>query len=151
MIDYQTFHQIRHLREQERLTAAQIARQLDLHPQTVAQWLARPKYERRPQPKRKSKLDPFKATVARLLAQHPFTAQQLFQRLREAGYAGGYTRLTDYVRLVRPAPGPAFLTLQFAPGQCAQVDWGSAGWLPVGATRRRLSCFVMVLCYSRRM
>jgi transposase len=89
--------------------------------------------------------------VARLLAQHPFTAQQLFQRLREAGYAGGYTRLTDYVRLVRPAPGPAFLTLQFAPGQCAQVDWGSAGWLPVGATRRRLSFFVMVLCYSRRM
>jgi hypothetical protein len=31
------------------------------------------------------------------------------------------------------------------------VDWGSAGWLRVGATRRRLSFFVMVLCYSRRM
>lgn len=151
MIDYQTFHQIRHLHEQERLSAAQIARQLNRHPQTVAKWLARPKYERRPQPQRKSKLDPFKSTVARLLAQHPFTAQQLFQRLREAGYAGGYTILTDYVRHVRPASGPAFLTLQFAPGQCAQVDWGSADWLRVGATRRRLSFFVMVLCYSRRM
>ena len=42
MIDYQTFHQIRHLHEQEHLTAAQIARQLDLHPQTVAKWMARP-------------------------------------------------------------------------------------------------------------
>jgi transposase len=151
MIDYQTFHHLRHLHEQERLTAAQIARQLDLHPQTVAKWMARPKYERRAQPKRKSKLDPFKSTVARLLAQHPFSAQQLFQRLREGGYAGGYTILADYVRLVRPSPGPAFLTLQFAPGQCAQVDWGSAGWLRVGATRRRLSFFVMVLCFSRRM
>jgi len=31
------------------------------------------------------------------------------------------------------------------------VDWGSAGFLQVGGTRRRLSFFVMVLCYSRRM
>jgi hypothetical protein len=31
------------------------------------------------------------------------------------------------------------------------VDWGSAGFLPVGSTRRRLSFFVMVLCYSRRL
>jgi hypothetical protein len=103
------------------------------------------------QPRRPSKLEPFKSTVARLLAQHPFTAQQVFQRLREGGYAGGYTILADHVRQVRPAHGPAFLTLQFAPGQCAQVDWGSAGWLRVGATRRRLSFFVMVLCYSRRL
>jgi IS30 family transposase len=51
MIDYQTFHQIRHLHDQERLTAAQIARQLDLHPQTVAKWMARPKYQRRAQPR----------------------------------------------------------------------------------------------------
>jgi transposase len=151
MIDYQTFHQIRQLHEQEHLRAAQIARQLNLHPQTVVKWMARPKYQRRAQPPRKSKLDPFKSTVARLLAQHPYSAQQLFQRLREAGYAGGYSILTDHVRQVRPVHGPAFLTLQFAPGQCAQVDWGSAGWLRVGASRRRLSFFVMVLCYSRRM
>ena len=30
-------------------------------------------------------------------------------------------------------------------------DRGSAGFLPVGGTRRRLSFFVMVLCYSRQM
>lgn len=50
---------------------------------------------------------------------------------------------------MRPPRQPAFLNLHFAPGQCAQVDWGSAGFLPVGSTRRRLSFFVMVLCYSR--
>ena len=41
------------------------------------------------------------------------------------------------------------LTLAFAPGECAQVDWGCAGSMAVGSTRRRLSFFVMVLCYSR--
>jgi hypothetical protein len=53
------------------------------------------------------------------------------------------------VRSVRPRPAPAFLTLSFAPGECAQVDWGSYGTVPVGQTRRKLSFFVMVLCYCR--
>ena len=52
--------------------------------------------------------------------------------------------------MVRPRRSPAFLTLHFAPGECAQVDWGSAGTIRVGTTRRALSFFVMVLCYSRR-
>jgi hypothetical protein len=39
--------------------------------------------------------------------------------------------------------------LDFAAGECAQVDWGQSGSIPVGSTRRRLSFFVMVLCYSR--
>jgi hypothetical protein len=43
------------------------------------------------------------------------------------------------------------LTLAFAPGECAQVDWGSYGSVAVGNTRRRLSFFVMVLCYSRML
>lgn len=38
MIDYQTFCQIRHLRDEAHLTIAQIARQLNLHRQTVSQW-----------------------------------------------------------------------------------------------------------------
>jgi transposase len=152
MIDYHTFHQIRQLCDVEQLSAAQIARRLNLHPQTVYQWRDRPKYQRRAAVvKRKSKLDPFKPTVVRLLAQHPYSAQQLFQRLQDSGYTGGYSILKHFVRQVRPTAEPAFLTLQFAPGQSAQVDWGSAGWLRVGTTRRRLSFFVMVFCYSRRM
>jgi hypothetical protein len=74
-----------------------------------------------------------------LLATFAFSTQQLLQRLREKGYTGGYSILKEYVRTVRPTSPPAFLALQFAPGQCAQVDWGSAGFLPVGHTRRRLS------------
>src|SRR6185369_10778875 len=48
-------------------------------------------------------------------------------------------------------PSPAFLTLAFAPGECAQVDWGEWGSLKVGSCRRRLSFFVIVLCYSRKL
>ncbi len=45
---------------------------------------------------------------------------------------------------------PAFLTLSFEPGECARVDRGEYGTVNVGNTRRKLSFFVMVLCYSRR-
>ena len=38
-----------------------------------------------------------------------------------------------------------------APAEAAQVDWGEYGNIAAGSTRRRLSFFVMVLCYSRRM
>jgi transposase len=151
MIDYQTFHQIRQLCDQEHLSVPQIAAALHLDERTVSKWIDCKTFQPRTPAQRASKLDPHKGTVVRLLATHSFTAQQLLQRLREAGYTGGYTILKDYVRTVRPPRQPAFLTLHFAPGQCAQVDWGSAGFLPVGSTRRRLSFFIMVLCYSRRM
>jgi transposase len=75
----------------------------------------------------------------------------VFQRLREQGYGGGYTIVSDYVRQIRPRRPPAYLRLAFAPGECAQVDWGSYGTIAVGSTMRRLSFFVMVLCYSRLM
>lgn len=98
---------------------------------------------------RASRLDPFKGQVVRLLESHPYSAQQIYQRLVEAGFAGGYTIVKDYVRKVRPPRREAFLKLTFAPGECAQVDWGEYGSIAVGSTRRRLSFFVMVLCYSR--
>jgi transposase len=151
MIDYSTFHEIRRLRDQEHLSAAQIAAVLNLDERTVSKWLGVATYQPRKTGPRKSKLDPFKGTIVRLLGQHPYTAVQLLHRLKEAGYDGGYSILKAFVQQVRPTPTPAFLTLHFAPGQSAQVDWGDAGFLPVGHTRRRLSFFVMVLGYSRRL
>jgi transposase len=43
------------------------------------------------------------------------------------------------------------ITESFALGEAAQVDWGVCGTIGVGDTRRQLSFFVMVLCYSRLM
>jgi transposase len=100
---------------------------------------------------RGSVLDPFKPRVTRLLDTYPYSAQQIFQRLREEGYGGGITILRDYVRRIRPPKRPVYLKLHFAAGECAQVDWGSFGSVVVGNTRRRLSFFVMVLAYSRRL
>jgi transposase len=98
----------------------------------------------------KANSTPTKSSFSAGTERHSYTATQIFQRLRaEEGYTGGFTILTDYVRTVRRVRAPAFLTLAFAPGECAQVDWGCAGSMVVGSTRRRLSFFVMVLCYSR--
>ena len=71
--------------------------------------------------------------------------------MREQGFAGGYSLVKTYVRTVRPQRQPALLTLAFAPGECAQVDWGSCGSVQVGQTTRRLSVFGLVLCSSRLM
>ena len=154
MIDDQTFCQIRQLRDDQHLHLTQIARQLGLHRQTVAHWAGRPRYARRraaPATRRASKLDAFKPAIQRLLATHAYSAAQLFTRLREQGYTGRYSILKTYVRQVRPPRAAACLTLHFAPGQCAQVDWGSWGSIRVGNTRRRLSFFALVLCHSRQL
>ena len=131
MIDYETYCKIKDCHERQRLTLAQTARALGLHADTVAKWAHRTQYR----------------------ARHsvPFSAQQIYQRLREEGFDGGFTIVKDYVRKVRPARREAFLKLSFAPGECAQVDWGEFGSIGVGSTRRRLSFFVMVLCHSRLM
>lgn len=151
MIDYQTFCQIRELHQRQGLNVEQIAQALELHRHTVTKWLAEPHYRPARQASRASKLDPYKGDIVRWLEAHPLSAVQVLQRLREQGYEGGYSIVKDYVRKIRPRRRPAFLRLAFAPGECAQVDWGSYGTMAVGATRRRLSFFVMVLCYSRLM
>ena len=153
MIDYPTFCQIRQMRDQDKLGVGQIARALSLERATVRKWIGRPRYERRKSAAkpRGSKLDTYKGIIVRLLNTYPYSGTQLFNRLREQGYKGGYSILKVYVRAVRPPRSPAYLTLHFAPGQCAQVDWGSAGWVRVGHTRRRLSFFAMVLCHSRQL
>jgi transposase len=152
MIDYPTYCAIHDHHTQRGLNAAQIAEALDLDARTVTAWLAEPRYRLRLSRPRTSKLDPHKATIRRWLEAHRYSAQQIFQRLcAEEDYRGGISILKDYVRAVRPPRTPAFLTLSFAPGECAQVDWGSWEAVPVGETRRRLSLFVMVLCYSRML
>ena len=151
MIDYATFCRIHALAEQEGLSIAQIARELSLHPQTVSHWLKQPSFTGRKPARRASRLDPYKPMIVRLLNQHDYSAVQILQRLRQSGYEGGSTILKDFVRKVRPPKKTAYLTLSFESGDCAQVDWAHAGAVNVGSTRRRLSFFSMVLCYSRML
>lgn len=149
MIDYETFCKIQDYHNQRGLKVEQIAQALGLDRRTVAKWIAEPRFRPRQCTARASKLDPYKSQVRQWLEAHPYSAQQVFQRLHEDGFEGGYTIVKDSVRIVRPRRAPAFLTRLFAPGECAQVDWGSYGTVAVGETRRKRSLFVMVLCYSR--
>jgi transposase len=151
MIDYQQFCQIKDLHHREGLHPSQIAQSMALDPRTVAYWLAQERFRPRKPSPRPSKLDPFKPQIVQMLERYPYSAAQVLQRLREQGFDGGYSIVKAYVRKVRPTRQPAFLKLAFAPGECAQVDWGSFGSVRVGQTTRRLSFFVMVLCYSRLM
>ena len=148
MTSYAIYCQIRALHQEQKLSAPQIAARLQLNKKTVRHWLQHD-YRQERRPRRGSKLDPYKEQVKGWLEQHDFSAQQIAQKLRQEGADVGYTIVRQYVRLVRPKAPKAFLTLNFQPGECLQVDWGSWGFIPIGATRRRLSFFVAVLCYSR--
>jgi transposase len=149
MIDYETYCKIHDHRTRQGLSIVQTAQALGLHPETVSKWSHIEQYRRPPQPKRGSRLDPYKGQIVRWLDTHPYSAQQIFQRLREAGFPGGVSIVKDYVRQIRPPKQKAFLKLSFAAGEAAQVDWGEYGTIAVGGTRRKLSFFLMVLCYSR--
>jgi transposase len=151
MITYEQFCHLKQLQTQQGLKPPQIAEVLELDVRTVAKWVAEDHYRPRHESQRPSKLDPFKQDIVRLLERYPYSAIQIFHRISEQGFDGGYSIVKRYVRKVRPRRPPAFLTLAFAPGECAQVDWGSFGSIPVGSTRRRLSFFAMVLCYSRML
>ncbi|MEI7538891.1 MAG: hypothetical protein WCJ76_16860, partial [Comamonadaceae bacterium] len=151
MIDYDTFCRIKQLSEKEKLNVSQIAAELGLDWRTTAFWIKQERFQERVAPARPSQLDPFKDQIQRLLEKYPYSAAQILLRLREQDYKGGYTIIKDYVRKVRPPRRAAYLTLSFAPGECAQVDWGSFGTVACGQTMRKLHFFVMVLCYSRLM
>ena len=102
MIDYELYCKIRDYHENRGLTIAQIARELHLNERTVTKWLHADKYRQREIVPRPSKLDPFKPQIIRWLESHPYTATQVFLRLRDSGYSGGITIVKDYVHKIRP-------------------------------------------------
>ena len=102
---------------------------------------------------RTSILDPYKPFICDTLEQYPrLRATRLLEMIRGRGYRGSIYPVREYVRGVRPAPKTeAFFRLATLPGEQAQVDWAHFGTIRVGNTERALSCFVMVLSYSRAM
>jgi transposase len=106
VIDYETYAKIHDCRDRQGLTIIQIARTLGLNRKTITKWLVRPRYAPQQRHPRSSILDPFKSRVTRLLDTHPYSAQQIFQRLQEEGYRGGISVVRDYVRRIRPIKLP---------------------------------------------
>jgi transposase len=144
---------VRHFRDGH--SARKIARDLGVNRKSVALIIQRRSVSTQAQPaKRSSMLDVFAPQILELLTKDgTLPATVIMQRLREAGYLGGYTVLRAWLATHRPnstAPKrEAFLMLDFKPGECVQVDWGEFG--DAFGDGGKIHCFVMVMCYSRRL
>lgn len=99
---------------------------------------------------RYSVLDPFKDHIQRRLAKYDLTAMKLFAEVQVQGYRGSYPIVQRYVHQIRPPkPQPAFVRFETEPGQQGQVDWSPFGRINHLGQSRKLSCFALVLGYSR--
>ncbi|AEM77865.1 IS21 family transposase [Thermoanaerobacter wiegelii] len=109
--------------------------------------------ERKPRPKRGSKLDPYKDTIHEYINMGIFNCEVIYERIKEEGYTGGKTILRDYVRQFRPSKHiQAVCRYETKPGEQAQVDWGEYNYIDQETGEvRKLYLFVMVLGYSRAM
>jgi transposase len=74
------------------------------------------------------------------------TAQRIFERLVEEGYAGGYTQVREKVAQLRRVSGEVFVPLVHEPGT-AQVDVGEAA-VYAGGELRKAYFFVLALPHS---
>jgi len=128
-----------------------IVKELGLHHDTVELAIEPRRFVGRGHVRSAALLDPYREFVGQTLAQYPrLRATRLFDMLRERGYTGSVYAVRRYVRKVRPVPRhEAFFRLSVLAGEQAQVDWGSFGKIRVGRGERLLSCFVIVLAWSR--
>ena len=74
----------------------------------------------------------------------------LLRELRALGYRGAYSTLTEYLRPRRRGGQPeATMRFETAPGEQAQVDWGSLGYVGADGKKHRIWAFVMTMGWSR--
>ncbi len=145
--------EIRRLAEVERLSQRQIAERLGCCWRTVKKALRMPQppdETRRPQ--RGSILDPHKPKIDALIAKYPdLSAVRVLEEIRKGpeAYPGEISVVRSYLRQIRPLRQRVYQEVFYEPGQALQVDWGSCGYVLMGSTKRRVSVFVAVLCYSR--
>jgi transposase len=151
LIEESVWGAVRALRERG-LSKREIGRELDLDIKTVRKWL-RQKWEPQRRPGRGRGLDRWESFLRGRAPEVGFNAAVLCRELKAQGYEGSYPSLVRYLRPWRQKHRSAETsTVRFetAPGEQAQVDWGSA-WVWLGQQRVRVHVFTMVLGYSRRI
>ena len=150
------------MHHREKKSVREIVRATSLSRNTVRKYLRTPvaqppKYQRRAAA---TKLAPFIETIKMALladARRPRkerrTAKALLKQIAQAGYEGGYTQLTDFIRTWRAsqggvAVGKAFVPLTFELGEAFQFDWSDES-LVIGGLYRKRQVSHMKLCASR--
>jgi transposase len=142
--------EIRRLAEIEKLSGRAISRRLRCSRHLVAVALELDQPPVRQVARRATLLDPHKAKINALVARYPeLSAVRVREEIARDGYTGSAIVVRRYLRAIRPARGRVYQEVHYEPAQAMQVDWGECGRVQVGATTRRVSVFVAVLCYSR--
>ena len=128
-----------------------IAQELDVSRNTVRRYLKSPEAMRpRPRPPRGSRLDPYAEHIDRRMGEGLENCRVLDREVRALGYQGSYSTVVQYVRPRRQHKQPeATMRFETAPGEQAQVDWGSLPYIGEDGKRRRVWVFVMTLGWSR--
>jgi transposase len=136
------------------LSIQAISSLMGLDRKTVRKYLLKPETSPvyGPRAKPASKLDSFKPYLEERLKAGVWNACVLMRELRERGYKGGYTLLTDWLRPQRQAASVvAVRRFETPPGHQAQVDWGHLGKIDIEGNEHKLWAFTFTLGYSRMM
>ena len=156
------YAKIRRMFFREHLSISEIARRTTLTRNTIKKWLkaadsSEPKYRRSP---KLTKLSPFEPKLLMALvadAHRPKrdrrNALMLFKEIKQDGFTGSYTRVTEFIRHWRnqssaASTKSAFVPLHFALGEAFQFDW-SEEWLVIGGIHRKILAAHTKLCASR--
>jgi transposase len=137
------------------LSVSAIARQCDVDRKTVRKYIERgleaPAYG--PRKPRARVLDDFTVYLRERVKTFPgLTGSRLLRELKELGYQGGYTAVTDFLRDARPTPRPGFeVRFETGAGEQGQVDFAhfQVVFTDEPTTSRVVWLFSMVLGYSR--
>jgi transposase len=102
-------------------------------------------------PRCDSTVTPYREIVEGLIAEK-VEMVAMFARLRDDhGYSGSYSSIRRFVRSIAPKEPDAFIRVHTAPGEEAQVDFGSVSRMldPKTGRCRSAYSFVMTLSHSR--
>ena len=151
MISDELRAEMRRLFYAEHWKVGTIAAAVGAHPETVRRAIEVERFRVAGARPRATKLDAFLPFMRETLERYPrLRSTRLCEMLRGRGYAGSEVQLRRVVRKMRPGPVPeAYLRLRVMAGEQAQADWGCFGTIGEGRAKRPLSCFVMVLSWSR--
>ena len=153
---------VRRMWFRQKKSVREISRATSLSRNTVRKYLRveqvqEPKYERRAAATKLTSFHDQIVTALKADARRPKrerrTARALLAEIRAAGYTGGYTRLTDFIRQWRAGEGQklaakAYVPLAFELGEAYQFDWSDEA-LVIGGVYRKVQLAHMKLCASR--
>lgn len=152
MIDPEVIVKIRQLYFAEHWKVGTIAAQLDLHPDAVRSAIGAEAFNRVRRERTSRLIEPYLDFIKQTLARYPrLRATRIFQMIRGRGYEGSVSQLRRVIAGMRVPAKEAFLQLRTFPGEQGQADWAHFGEVQIGNARRRLSCFVLTLSWSRAL